>query len=278
MVRRLYTHIQKRTYEIVEQGRDDDKKSRMFDFFIMLLVMANVLAVILETVPSMKVEHRELFAAFELFSVAVFSLEILARIWSCVSVDTSTGPLKKRIKELFRPLVVIDLLAVLPFYLSFAVVDLRVLRVLRLLRLLRIAKFGRYSDSLKCIFNVVDKKKDELLITVGAMLLLLIVASTLVFYVEHEAQPDAFSSIPATMWWGVCTLTTVGYGDLYPVTLIGKLLASVISILGVGMFALPAGILASGFEKAFSGEDPSDNKTQEPQKCFCPYCGENLQK
>jgi voltage-gated potassium channel len=125
--------------------------------------------------------------------------------------------------------------------------DLRFVRVLRLLRLSRLIKLGRYSDSLKTLGNVFKGKKEELLITAFALAILLILASSLMYFAENEVQPQAFSSIPAAMWWGIATLTTVGYGDIYPVTTLGKLMGSVIAVLGIGMFALPAGILSSGF-------------------------------
>ena len=135
------------------------------------------------------------------------------------------------------------------FYLPFIMsIDGRILRLLRLFRLVRIFKMGRYSTAFRMIANVLNRRKEELLVTLTIVLLVLVLASSLMYYVEHEVQPEAFSSIPATMWWGVATLTTVGYGDVYPITSIGRVLGAFIAIMGVGIFALPAGIIASGFE------------------------------
>ena len=163
---------------------------------------------------------------------------------------------------------IIDLLAILPFYLPFFGIDLRSFRVLRLLRIFRIAKVGRYYSSLNLIKHVFQNKREELILTSVLMVLLLIVSSSLLYYCENAVQPDAFSSIPATMWWAVATLTTVGYGDMYPVTFMGKLCASVIAVLGIGMFALPTGILGAEFVETI--------QKHKKQKKICPHCGKEL--
>ena len=134
---------------------------------------------------------------------------------------------------------------------------MRFIRIARVFRLLRLAKLARYSEALRTVINVGRRKKKELSVTLLVLSLLLVLASCLVYYVEHEAQPDQFSSIPASMWWAVATLTTVGYGDIYPVTVLGKVLASVIAILGIRMFGLPAGVLGAGFVAAGCPEGPS---------------------
>jgi voltage-gated potassium channel len=166
-------------------------------------------------------------------------------------------------------MAIIDLVAILPFYLPLVGIDLRSLRVLRLLRILRIAKVGRYYSSLNLIKHVFQAKKEELVLTSAMMGLLLVVSSSLLYYCESAVQPDAFSSIPATMWWAVATLTTVGYGDMYPVTLLGRLLAGTIAILGIGMFALPTGILGAGFVEAIQKQ-----KKELVQRC--PHCGKEF--
>jgi voltage-gated potassium channel len=166
------------------------------------------------------------------------------------------------------PGALIDLVAFLPFYIPFFIeVDLRTLRILRLLRFLRVLKMGRYTKASKIISSVLHAKREELLISFLITIFSIIAASTVMFFVEHEAQPQAFASIPAAMWWSVTTLTTVGYGDVVPITNWGKLFSGIISLLGFGLFALPAGILASGFSREFS-------KTE--KKHFCPHCGHEL--
>ena len=173
-----------------------------------------------------------------------------------------------RIRFALQPLQIIDLLAILPFYLPFIGIDLRFLRAVQLFRLFRLLKMGRYSQSLTTLTNVIKSKKEELSITLFAGFILLIIASSLIYLVENEAQPEAFHSIPNSMWWGVVTLTTVGYGDVYPKTALGKIIGACIALLGIGLFALPAGIIASGFA--------SEIQKKETEIKVCPHCGKKI--
>ena len=169
------------------------------------------------------------------------------RIWSCTEDPQSThrGPVADRLRYALSPMAIIDFLAIAPFYVSMLfAIDLRFLRVFRLLRLL---KLTRYSPAIEMLGRVLYNERRALFSALLIMLVLLVFASSLMHLIEHEAQPDAFGSIPAAMWWAVVTLTTVGYGDAAPVTPLGQLLGGFVTILGVGTFALPAGILASGF-------------------------------
>jgi voltage-gated potassium channel len=161
---------------------------------------------------------------------------------------------------------------VAPFYLPFIGVDLRVLRVMRMFRILRIAKVGRYYASLSLIKNVIRAKKEELALTLGVGAMLVVISSTILYHCENPVQPDVFSSIPATMWWAVSTLTTVGYGDMYPVTVIGKVMAGIIAITGIGMFALPTGILGAGFVDEIQRRRQREATAGDT----CPYCGGQL--
>ena len=241
--------IRKGLFEILEKDDGDNRLSRRFDLFIMIMIFLNMIAVIMETVASVYIKYEYFFEWFEIISVVVFTLEYVGRIWTCTLIELYRHPIKGRIQFILSPIGLIDLLAILPFYLPFIMsLDGRILRLLRLFRLVRIFKMGRYSTAFQMIANVLNRRKEELLVTLTIVLLVLILASSLMYYVEHEVQPEAFSSIPATMWWGVATLTTVGYGDVYPITSIGRVLGAFIAIMGVGIFALPAGIIASGFE------------------------------
>ena len=257
----------KRTWEIVEQAKADDTASRIFDIAILALIFLNVIAVIIGSVQSAQERWGAFLNVFEAVSVAIFTVEYLARLWSCTTDPQFAGRFRGRIRLALRPILLIDLLAVLPFYLPFLGIDLRSLRVLRLLRILRVAKVGRYYSSLNLIKHVFRSKKEELVLTSALMGLLLVVSSSLLYYCENAVQPDAFSSIPATMWWSVATLTTVGYGDMYPVTLMGKFCASIIAILGIGMFALPTGIIGAGFVEAIQ---------KKKRQHVCPHCGKEL--
>lgn len=238
----------------LDKGDESDKLSRAFDTFIMALILLNVLAVIVETVDSIYAKYEEAFYYFEVFSVIVFSIEYIIRVWACTASEKYNHPVWGRLRYMVSPEAIIDLLAIVPFYLPIVLnnADGRMIRVLRLLRLFRLFKLGRYSLAFTLITDVIRKRKEELVVTLTLLLIMLIFASTIMYYIENEANPEAFNSIPETMWWGVATLTTVGYGDVYPITPLGKLLGAMIAILGVGLFALPAGIIAAGFESELS--------------------------
>ena len=251
-------------YHIME--RDDHVVGRLVDVALLLLISLNVVVVILETVPSLARAHGTLFYLIDLVSVVVFTIEYLLRLWVCTADSAFEGPIVGRLKYVLTPMALIDLVAILPFYLPFFFTfELRMLRLIRLLRLLKVV---RYSESLRIFGDVYRMKKSELTMCFLTILFLLVMASALVFHVEHEAQPEVFSSIPAAMWWGVATLTTVGYGDIYPITPLGKFFGAIIALLGIGLFALPAGILGSGFVVALRRKASS--------KFFCPHCNEEI--
>lgn len=244
-----YYALKQKIFLVLEIGRGDDTLSRRVDMLIITMILLNVVAVIMETVDPIHDKYIAVFEYFEYFSVAFFSIEYIGRVWTCTFMEKYRHPVWGRLKFMFVFLSLVDLLAILPFFLPLIVsLDGQVLRLLRLFRIIRILKMGRYSTAFNMITQVVSKRREELLVTLTIVLVMLILASSLMYYVENEAQPEAFRSIPATMWWGVATLTTVGYGDVYPITPLGKVLGAFIAILGVGIFALPAGILASGFE------------------------------
>ena len=242
-----------RVFETLEKGTGDDRLSRQFDIFIMTLIILNVILVIIETVEPLYLKYQYGLDLFEAISVIIFTIEYLGRLWTCTYIEKYRHPFWGRIRYIFSVVGLIDLFAILPFYLPlFFAMDGRFLRILRLFRLIRLFKMGRYSTAFALITKVFKKRKEELVISLTFLLVMLILASGLMYFVEHEAQPEAFSSIPETMWWGVATLTTVGYGDVYPITALGRFLGAIIAILGVGLFALPAGIIAAGFESELS--------------------------
>lgn len=221
--------------------------SRLLDLLLISLISLNVLAIILESVSSFNHRYERALYWFEAFSVVVFTIEYLLRVWSSVELVgfNDKGAVKARLRYMMTPLALIDLLAILPFYLSiFFAVDLRFLRVIRLLR---IFKLTRYSGAMNLLLSVFREEAQAFMAAFFVLLMLLILASSGIYLLEHEVQPDDFGSIPDAMWWAMATLTTVGYGDVVPITPIGKLFGGMITVIGVGMVALPAGILASGF-------------------------------
>lgn len=261
-------NYRKRIYETMEVATEEDRLSRSFDVFILLLITSNIIAMILESVGNIQRALSGFFEWFEILSVAVFSIEYTVRLWSCVEKIEYRKSITGRIRFALTPLLLVDLLAILPFYLPFVGIDLRFLRSLRLMRVSRMAKFARYSKSLQVLKNVLVAKKGELTGAFVILFILLIIASSSMYFAEKEVQPEQFSSIPASMWWAIATLTTVGYGDICPVTGLGKFMGAIISVLGIGMFALPTGILGAGFVEHM--------EKARKDKLNCPHCGKTI--
>lgn len=238
--------IRRRTFEVLELGAFGDRLSKLIDWFLILLIIGNVLAVAIETVEGMDEAYGPYFHGFEIFSVFIFSAEYFARVWiaaeSRLEGDTT---LAARLRWMRSPFAIIDLLSILPFFLSmFFAADLRVLRVFRLLRLFKLA---RYSPALAALGKVFVDERRALAGTLVIMLGLVVVSATILHFAERGVQPDAFGDIPKAMWWAIVTLTTVGYGDVVPVTLFGRVVAAAVMLFGLAIYAIPIGIIGFGF-------------------------------
>lgn len=247
--------LRRRIYEVIDTAHGESWASRIFDAFIVVLILSNVAAFVAETVPALRATWERQFLYFEGFSVAVFTVEYLLRLWTAVEVPylARTAPWKARVKLARQPALLIDLFAILPFYLSglFAI-DLRVLRTLRLLRFL---KLSRYSPAMYTLVRVLSNERRALL---GAGLLLsaaLLFSATLMYYAEGEAQPEKFGSVPQSAWWAIATLTTVGYGDTTPITALGKVIGGLTMITGLCILALPVAIISTGFAQELQRRD-----------------------
>lgn len=261
-----------RVFDILVETDDDEIVDRVVAFFLMLLILINAIAVVLETVDEYNQQFGTLFYALEVVSVAIFSAEYLLRLWVSPLDARYAQPFWGRIRYVFSLLAMIDLLAILPFFLPLVFpMDLRIIRFLRVFRLFRLLKMNRYVESLNSLSDVVQSKKAELVVILIMIGMLLLFSSSLMYVVETEVQPDKFPDIPSAMWWGVATLTTVGYGDVFPITPLGKILAGIIAFLGIGIFALPTGILASGF-----AEEIKKKQTTEQNCESCPHCGKDI--
>lgn len=224
--------------------------SKLFDMLLIILIIINVAAMMLETVPGIPLVWQYELHLIEIISVTLFSIEYLLRVYSSAEAPTphDKAPMtrwQKRVAYIKSPMAIIDLMAILPFYLSMLVAfDLRILRVFRVLRILKI---GRYSRSVQTLVTVIKNEAHSLIAAVSVLLLFTVIAATCIYYIEHTAQPQVFSSIPASLWWALVTLTTVGYGDVVPVTTLGKVFGGLITIMGICFYALPAGILSSSY-------------------------------
>ncbi len=245
----------RRIYEIIEVGHGDSRASRIFDGVIVGLILLNIAAFVAETVPALSAAYGPYFWAFEVFSVAVFSVEYGLRLWTAVEVPflKRLPPWTARLKLALRPALLIDLAAILPFFLGmFFNIDLRVLRALRLLRFF---KLSRYSPAMHTLLRVLANERRAL---IGAGLLLLTVvlfASTGIYYIEGRVQPDKFGSVPDAAWWAIATLTTVGYGDVAPMTPLGKFFGSFVMVTGLCILALPVAIISAGFAQELGRRD-----------------------
>lgn len=253
----------------------DKHWDKIINIFIIVLIILNVLAVMLETVPSLHNDPqvKSFFHYFEEVSVIIFSVEYVLRVWSSNHDPKYKHSFWGRLKYMASPAAIIDLLAVLPFYLHRIIgFDLRVLRMLRLLRFFRLFRLTAYMRSAQIIVNVFRKRINELVLSLVLVVFLIIFASCIMYFAEirHTENALKFSSIPATIWWSVVTLTTTGYGDMYPMTTIGKTMAGIIMLTGVAFFALPAGIITAGFLEEFRS-----NRIKSTHRC--PNCGEMLE-
>ena len=240
----MYDTMQKRVFDILEAHQEGDRVSKYVDLFLVILILLNIFVLVIETVPAINQFSPEMFRYFEIVSIIIFSTEYLLRVWSCGISHEYTHGLRGRLQFMRSPFSLIDLTAIIPFFLPFFGFDFRFLRAFRLLRLVKI---GRYSKSVLLFKQALSSKKDELMVSCFLIIVSMIFSSCLIYFIEHDAQPTVFSSIPACMWWAVVTLTTVGYGDMSPITPLGKLVAGFIALGGIGLFTVPTAIIASAF-------------------------------
>lgn len=253
-----YKSIKKRIFEIIERGNDGDIQSIIFDYFILTLIWINCFSVFIETF-SLNNDIIYVLSKIELFSIVVFSVEYILRVWTADLLYKNEKPLKARIKYIFSFMALIDLFAILPFYIPYVIkVDLRMLRLLRLLRLSRIVKVNRYTEALYKVINVVKKKTAELISAIFMLFLLMVISSILIYYFENPAQPEIYKNAASGLWWSLAIFTSVWLGDVYPITIAGKILCAIMAVLGVALIAVPTGIISSGFV-----EDSSDKDDEE---------------
>jgi voltage-gated potassium channel len=218
---------------------NDNRLSRWFAVFIQILILLSLVTFSIETLPNLEPETRTILSYIEIFCVVIFTIEYILRIYVADSKP----------KFIFSFFGLIDLVAILPFYLSFGV-DLRSLRVLRFLRIFRILKLVRYNKAINHFTRAIKSAKEEILLFVFITLMLIYFSAVGIYYFENEAQPEYFTSIFDSLWWAIITLTTVGYGDVYPITAGGKVFTFFILMIGLGIVAIPTGIISSALTRS----------------------------
>ena len=274
----MYRKIKQYIFSVIQPAEFGNIASKVFDLIIMFFILLSVSTVFVTTFDPAE-EIQFWLQRIETVSVGIFTVEYLLRIWTADLLYPESGFFGSRVKYILSPLAMIDMMAILPFYLPMILpVDLISIRAVRLVRLLRMFKLNRYSEALASIAKVFEHKAREIFASLFFVLILLIVASLLIYYAEHDAQPHQFRNAFSGLWWAVATLTTVGYGDIYPITPIGRVLGAVIAILGIGMVAVPTSILSAGFLEVLEKNDKEPDKKAEPasEKKYCPFCGKKL--
>ena len=245
--------LQQRLAVALDGGDHRGRLGRVISWMLVLLILANIVDVGLVTVQSLDERYHRLFIGVQLVSAAIFTLEFLARWWvaGAPAADRTEAPRRARLRYLMT-LGWVDLAGLVPFYAGLAVGDPLRFNALRLLLLL---KMTRFTPALGTLGRVLSSEWRSLLGSVLILLSLLIISATLMYYIENEAQPQQFSSIPAAAWWAMAALSTVGYGDMVPITPTGRVVASIVTIIGIGVYALPVGIIASGFAREIQRRD-----------------------
>ena len=267
--------MKRRVFEVLNAQRPTDCVSRVITSALLLLIAANVTASVLETDADIAAQAPAFFVWFERISVCVFALEYLLRVWSCTADYRFARPVVGRLRYVVSPLAIIDLASIAPSIINIVLpgaLDLRFLRVLRLLRLFRLFRFGRPAEAFGTLSRVIAAKGAELGVTLVVVLIAMLISAGLMYVVESGHPGSHFTSMPRAMWWAIVTITTVGYGDLTPVTPIGQALGGLVAFIGICALALPVGILSSGYI-----DELNNRKKARAAHGTCPTCGQALE-
>ena len=246
--------MKKRIFDIISIGYKEDLPSRLFDWFISVVIILNILAMTLSTFKTLE-PAAPVFEVIELVTVGVFCIEYVLRVWTADLLYPDLGTITSRIRFLFSYDGIIDLLTILPFYFLSGFIVFRMLRVVRIFRLFKI---NSQLDSFNVITSVLKEKRNQIISSVFIILILMLASSIGMYSVEHTVQPDKFENAFSGIWWSISTLMTVGYGDIYPITVVGKIMAIFTAILGVGVVAVPTGIISAGFVEQYQKNISSD--------------------
>lgn len=267
-IRKFQTHV----YKVLEDEANAGLSGELVNAFLVLLISFNAVAVVLGSIPEISQKYSSILQIFRTFSVVIFTIEYFLRLWSCTHNKRLKGSIKGRLHFIFSPLALLDLVVLVQFY--FGLVpsyDLRFLRMLRFVHQFLFFRIVRRSEIVRTFVHVLDKRRIDVSITIAVAIVLLVIFSSFMYYAEHEAQPEVFKDIPHTFWWGIVTLTTLGYGDAVPITPLGKLVSGVAGLFAIGTFALPPAILTFILVEEIQ---MLKNKSRKAKKC--PNCGENI--
>ena len=281
----------RRIFTIIQMGNLSDFPSRAYDISLVIAVAVNIFIAIFDTFEQ-AAPYEGIIWAVECVTVVFFAIDYILRIWTADYLYENMSPGKARLKFIFSWAGLVDLLSCLPFLVSSGGGALRMFRIIRILRVFRI---HHYADPLRVIGDVLKKKQGQLLSSIFIVMILMVASSLMMYNLEHEAQPEAFANAFSGFWWAANTLLTVGYGDIVPVTLAGKICGTLLTFLGVGMVAIPTGILSAGFmeqvsivrekavvegvirDTAFAEEEREAAEKKETEEyAYCPYCGKRL--
>lgn len=219
------------------------------NWLLAVLIVIAVLAAVLETEPTISSGRELYFEDFEVAVASIFLVEYAARVWTAVENARFAAYRFPRLRYMITPIAIIDLLAIVPVFFAFGGASSLLLRFFRVFRMIRLAKLGRTSRAWRAIREAISERRHEFGLVLGLVAVALLVSSSLLYWAEADAQPDKFGSIPRALWWSIVTLTTVGYGDVYPVTALGRFFAAIVAITGVMLIALPTGIFAASFSE-----------------------------
>jgi voltage-gated potassium channel len=258
--------FKKSVFRIIDDHKSRKPLNRVFHGILFALIILSSIVLIFETVKTIYRPYKTLFYFFEVFCMVFFSLEYILRIYSSTEIHKYNEKFKGRLKYIFTPLMLIDLLSLIPFYLIMFSSDYKGFYIFNIFRVLRLLKAIRYVDAFTVIGNVFYAKRAQLTVSFIFILFVFVFASSIIYMAEKDAQPNKFNDIPSAMWYTIATITTVGYGDVYPITNIGKVTGGLISMIGLILFAIPTSILTSGFLQV--------NERKDKRKC--PHCGEDL--
>ena len=271
--------LRKAIFDIVQPSAGGNVASTVFDFAITFLVLLSIVCVFVSTF-DLPAPWGDFLQAVETVASIAFTVEYLMRLFTAdfLYKGERLSKLRAAARYARSGMAIVDLVAILPFYLPMVFpCNLLVLRIFRLMRLLRVFKLNRYFESLAAIGQVIRSKARELVGSIFFVALMLVISSLIIYSVEHDAQPGAFKNAFSGLWWAVATLTTVGYGDIYPITVLGRVFGAVIAILGIGMVAIPTGIISSGLVEQMTKRNQKDKENEKHTGfTFCPYCGRKI--